>query len=85
MFYDITDYLKHLVDPQYSKLAIKLALCIGTLYFMINHGSALLAGTMTKQRWVSGLLTYAVPYCVNIHGQWISSKQKTKKEKWYSH
>ncbi|MGD1866592.1 MAG: nitrate/nitrite transporter NrtS [Phormidesmis sp.] len=49
--------------------AIRVALCVGTLLFTINHGSAVMNGEMSTVRWVSGLLTYAVPFMVSIHGQ----------------
>jgi hypothetical protein len=37
---------------------------------MINHGSALIRQEMTLTRWISGLLTYVVPYVVNVHGRY---------------
>lgn len=49
--------------------AIRVALFVGTLLFSINHGSALLDGDMSRDRWLSGLLTYLVPFTVSIHGQ----------------
>ena len=57
-----------------------MALFIGTVLFIINPGSALWKQKMTKQRWISGLLTYLVPYAVSIHGQYLSqsSKQEDK-------
>ena len=60
--------------------AFKVALIVGTILFVINHGSTLIKGKMTKQRWISGILTYLVPYAVNIHGQCFSqsSKQQNK-------
>ena len=48
---------------------MRVALLVGTLLFTINHGSAVLKGEMSTQRWVSGLLTYSVPFMVSIHGQ----------------
>lgn len=39
---------------------------VGSILLAINHGSALLSGTMTAGRWSSALLTYPVPYAVNI-------------------
>jgi hypothetical protein len=52
-----------------------VALIVGSLVFLINHGWAMLHGQMTPSRWVSGVLTYAVPYMVNIHGQYIRRKR----------
>lgn len=50
-------------------LSIRVALVVGTLLFIINHGSALMAGEMDTQRWLSAVLTYGVPFMVSIHGQ----------------
>lgn len=55
--------------------AVRVALCVGTLLFTINHGGALMNGEMSNQRWVSAILTYAVPFMVSIHGQ---SSQRTR-------
>jgi len=53
--------------------AMRVALCVGTLLFTINHGSAVINNEMSTVRWASGILTYAVPFMVSIHGQ--SSKR----------
>jgi hypothetical protein len=74
MLKNIIDYGKNLFNPKFSKPAIKVALFVGTILFIINHGNALIQGEMTKQRLISGILTYIVPYAVNIHGRWISYK-----------
>ena len=73
-------FTQALVERKLMLTAIKVALVVGTVLFIINHGSALIEGKMTRQRWISGLLTYLVPYAVNVHGQYISrlSKQKDK-------
>ncbi|WP_446410817.1 nitrate/nitrite transporter NrtS [Coleofasciculus sp.] len=60
---------------QLSQL-IKVAAVVGSILFMINHGSAVVQGKMTRDRWISGLLTYLVPYGVNIHGQYISRSRQ---------
>ncbi len=65
-------YWESLRDRQLTPTAIKVALLVGTLLFVINHGYALLRGQMTPSRWISAALTYVVPYCVNIHGQYVS-------------
>ena len=70
----IKEYCCSLLDPKLAPTAIQVALVVGTLLFLINHGSALAKGKMTRQRWLSALLTYSVPYCVNIHGQYMQKK-----------
>jgi len=67
---NFTSYWQYLFNPKFAKKGIKVALFVGTAIFLINHGTALIRGEMTAQRWFSGILSYAVPYCVSIHGQW---------------
>jgi len=55
--------------PNCRRTAIRVAACVGTLLFTINHGSALLDGSMTGDRWASAIMTYIVPFMVSIHGQ----------------
>lgn len=62
-------YLHALRNREMMPTAIRVALVVGTILFMINHGSALAEGKMNRNRWFAALLTYIVPYCVNIHGQ----------------
>ncbi|NJL49457.1 MAG: nitrate/nitrite transporter NrtS [Leptolyngbyaceae cyanobacterium SM2_5_2] len=69
-------YWQSLKDPRFVPTALRVALVIGSLLFIINHGAALWQGTMTRQRWLSGLLTYIVPYCVSIHGQYTNQRQQ---------
>lgn len=64
-----------LFDKKMMPTAVKVALVVGSILFIINHGVAVVDGTMTPQRWFSGLLTYLVPYFVNIHGQYSTWKR----------
>lgn len=73
------DYLQSLFNPKYGQSAFKVALFVGTVLFAINHGNALIRGEMTQQRWISGMLTYFIPYTVNIHGQWSSNRLKSSR------
>ncbi len=68
----IRGYFASLINPKFVPTALKVAAVVGTILFMINHGSALLQGKMGRDRWISAALTYLVPYFVNIHGQYIS-------------
>jgi hypothetical protein len=58
-----------LVNPEMMPTALKVALVVGSLLLVINHGTALIKRKMTADRWVSAGLTYLVPYLVSIHGQ----------------
>lgn len=65
-------YFRSLGDRRFAPTAIKVAVVVGSILFTINHGWAVLHNEMTLSRWISGGLTYIVPYLVNIHGQHIS-------------
>lgn len=71
------DFLKSLFDPEFSPTALKVAGVVGSLLFAINHGVALFNQQMTRDRWISGSLTYLVPYIVNIHGQFTSRSRRS--------
>jgi hypothetical protein len=65
-----------LFHPKFVPMALKVALFVGTVLFAINHGNALLQGQMNRDRWISAVLTYCVPYMVSIHGQYVSHSRK---------
>jgi len=69
-------YLVSLVSSKFMPIAFKVAVVIGSLLFVINHGAAFIQGKMMRDRWISAILTYLVPYFVNIHGQYISSSRR---------
>ncbi len=71
-------YVLALGDRRYRRSALRVALVIGTLLFAINHGPALAGGAMTPTRWLSALLTFAVPYAVNVHGRWSQAHKSAR-------
>lgn len=72
----IWGYLTALGNPVMMRMAIRVAIVVGSLLFTINHGAALMQGKMTPGRWASALLTYCVPYAVSIHGQYIARLER---------
>ena len=64
-----------LFDPKLAPVALRVSLVVGSVLFTINHGAALAKGKMTKTRWLSGVITYLVPYSVSIHGQHTSRRR----------
>jgi hypothetical protein len=75
----VIQYFHSLFDRKFAPTAFKVALIIGTLLFVINHGWALLNGQMSAGRWISAGLTYVVPYMVSTHGQYISHAKMSRK------
>ena len=47
--------------------AIKVALVVGTVLALINHGPALLALELSRQQILQIALTYLVPYSVSTY------------------
>ncbi|MGC8714566.1 MAG: nitrate/nitrite transporter NrtS [Leptodesmis sp.] len=72
----LKEFLRNLFNPQFIPTALRVALFVGTILLIINHGHALLTGQMTRERWLSAILTYCIPYVVSIHGQFSSYSRK---------
>jgi len=66
----VKGYVISLWDPEFIPTGLKTAVFVGSLLFLINHGPACLRKEMTYERWVSALLSYAMPYLVNVYGQY---------------
>jgi hypothetical protein len=49
--------------------AIKLALIVGTILALINHGQAFFTGHFTYDQLVPILITYCVPFTVAMYSQ----------------
>ena len=75
----IRGYLVSLVDREFIPTGIKTALLVGSMLFAINHGPAVVRQEMTRDRWISGALTYLMPYLVNVYGQY-ASRSRTQTE-----
>lgn len=63
-------YVVSLFDQEFISTGLRTSLFVGSLLFLINHGFAFLRGEMNRERWISTLMTYAMPYLVNVYGQY---------------
>ena len=70
------DFLMAWTGPEFRPTALRVALVVGSVLFMVNHGNAAINGKMSRDRWMAACLTYLVPYTVSIHGQF-SAHSKT--------
>lgn len=66
----VKGYIVSLFDIEFIPTGLRTALFVGSLLFLINHGSAFFRGEMTRERWIAVLLTYVMPYLVNVYGQY---------------
>jgi hypothetical protein len=62
-------------------IAFKVALIVGTILALINHGPKILNGTLSQENVYQILITYLVPYCVSTYSS-MKMFQKIKDEKY---
>ena len=60
-----TDWLRLAAHPATVRRAFITAAIVGVLLIAINHGQAIIAGTLTRARWIQMCLTVLVPYIVS--------------------
>jgi len=51
-------------EASVRKRAFKVAMLVGSILAVINHGDALLSGDASAMVWIKIVLTFVVPYCV---------------------
>ncbi len=56
--------------------SLKMALVVGTLLAVINHGQAIFTGHFTSDRLLPMLLTYCVPFAVAMYSQIQGKRQR---------
>lgn len=56
--------------------SMKMALVVGTLLALINHGQAIFTGHFTSDRLPPLLLTYCVPFAVAMYSQIQGKRQR---------
>ncbi len=69
------NFISNLFNPLLAGPALKVALVVGSILFIINHGVSFYHYQMTSQRWLSAFLSYLVPYMVSIHGRSASNQK----------
>lgn len=62
---DLTIALPIFFSKQVAARAIKVALIVGTILALINHGDVMFKGELTLVCMAKMLLTYCVPYTVS--------------------
>jgi len=59
------EWLRIAWEPAVVRRAVRIALVVGALLILINHGDALLHGAVSPLRLGQMALTVLVPYCVS--------------------
>lgn len=73
---NLKEFCLCLFNQEMMPTALKVSAVVGSILFVINHGSAVFKGEMDRERWIAAGLTYLIPYTVNIHGQFVSRSRK---------
>jgi len=76
----IKEYLGSLFDQEFILIGLKTALIVGSLLFLINHGTAFFRGQMNRERWASVFLTYLMPYLVSVYGQYAYRRKLSRSQ-----
>lgn len=68
--------LAYCLERDTLRFSLKMALVIGTLLALINHGYALFTGHFTSGELWSIVLTYCVPFAVAMYSQVQGKRQR---------
>jgi len=52
------------MEASVRKRALRVALIVGSILAVVNHGDVVLIGQATTTVWIKIVLTFLVPYCV---------------------
>lgn len=55
------------MDRTVVRRAGTIALIVGTIIALINHGDRIFTGAMDSKAWIKSALTFLVPYCVSTY------------------
>jgi len=68
--------IAYCLEPATLLFSLKMALVVGTLLALINHGQAIITGHFTSDRLLPLLLTYCVPFAVAMYSQIQAKRQR---------
>lgn len=63
----INGWLKIALQKNILMRAIKVALVVGSILMLINHGDVMLSDGLSIKEYIKIILTYLVPYCVSTY------------------
>jgi len=63
----INGWLKIALQKNILMRAIKVALVVGSILMLINHGDVMLSNGLSMKEFIKITLTYLVPYCVSTY------------------
>lgn len=70
--------LAYCLEPKTLLLSARVALVVGTILGIINHGQAIVTGHFTLDHLPPLLLTYCVPFSVSLYSQIQGKRQSDR-------
>ena len=71
------EFLNLSMSDRVVKTALRIALIVGTVLAVINHGPAIFAMTLSQTQMLQIGLTYLVPYGVSTYSSVVTLKART--------
>lgn len=65
-------------QPSVMKRAAKVASFVGLILAAINHGDAILNGSLTSADSARILITFCVPYCVSTYSSVLAIRERSQ-------
>ena len=69
---------KHYRDWRVFRRALIVAMIVGPILALINHGDAIMAGMLTEAAILKILITFAVPFCVSLISSLLTIREAVK-------
>lgn len=64
----MADALRYCLEPRHLRRTIAIAVLVGTILTVINHGDTYLAGDQEASTWIKTAANYLVPFLVSNLG-----------------
>ncbi|WP_366513985.1 nitrate/nitrite transporter NrtS [Planktotalea sp.] len=65
-------------QPSVVKRATKIAIFVGIVLATINHGDAIMSGTLSGTGIIKILVTFCVPYCVSTYSSVLAIRERSQ-------
>jgi len=65
-------------QPSVVRRASKIALIVGIVLACINHGDAIISGTLTATGFLKIIVTFCVPYCVSTYSSVLAIRERSQ-------
>lgn len=72
------DWLEIILRRDVIRRSSRVALLVGTVLVLINHGDALITARLTTIDIVKIIMTYCIPYCISTYASVLAVMEERK-------